>query len=50
MIIRSGVAPEALFAYLRSGPQAHWGPDDPRPDTSINTDLHPRDEFYPIAW
>ena len=50
VVLRSGVAPEALLAYLRNGPQGRWGPGDPRPDTSINTDLHPRDEFYPIGW
>jgi hypothetical protein len=50
VILGSGVAPEALLTYLRSDPQGRWGPGDPRPDTAINTDLHPRDEFYPIGW
>ena len=50
VVLRSGVAPEALLAYLRSGPQDRWSPGDPRPDIPVNTDLHPRDEFYPIGW
>lgn len=45
-IRRSGVDPAALIRFLARGRQDRWTPDLAPPEMAINTDLHPRDEFY----
>lgn len=37
---------EAVREYLREGEVRSWTPDDLRPSGPLNTDLHPRDEYY----
>ena len=37
---------DAIGHSLSSSRVKFWGPDDPRPDSDINTDLFPKDEFF----
>jgi len=41
---------DAIGLLLSRKPLKVWGPDDPRPDDDINTDLFPKDEFYLSAY
>lgn len=45
-IAHGGWAPETLLSWFEAGPIERWGPNDPPPPGTLNTDLHPRDEFY----
>jgi hypothetical protein len=41
---------DEIGPLLSRKPLKVWGPDDPRPDDNINTDLFPKDEFYLSAY
>ena len=41
-----GSNPDEIIAWLEAEPLQHWGPGDPRPDTDLNTDLFPKDEYH----
>lgn len=41
-----GSKPDEIIAWLEAEPLRQWGPDDARPDSDINTDLFPKDEYH----
>jgi hypothetical protein len=42
----SGADLDRVRSIISEGPIRRWGPDSPRPDSPINTDLQPRDEYF----
>ncbi len=45
--LRVGGTDAARFRYwIEDAPLTVWGPDDPRPEGQVLTDLFPRDEYY----
>jgi hypothetical protein len=38
--------PDRILARLTRKPARMWGPNDPRSDHDVNTDLFPKDEYF----
>lgn len=45
-LMSGGTDPSRFRYWVAEAPLTLWGPDDPRPEGDILTDLFPRDEYY----
>jgi spermidine synthase len=49
-VMAGGWKANAMAKALANPEVRLWGPNDPRPDHDINTDLFPKDEYYRNGW